>query len=130
MKFAIVAVALLFAASPAFAGKKKCKDVTIKVQNQPVDDIKVVDIEYHDSTIKDWRKENGVRAKTAKKNYGWISPAYERDLEEVKNNTVKVRVKYKLNKLGKWKDPTWSSPSSSANCTQGTVYTVYAKSTD
>lgn len=123
MKFLVITLALVFASSPVFAGKEKCKDVKIVVKNESNRDIKAVDIKYWDSTIGDWRNENGVSGKTAEQEGG--EAEYTRGLEEVKNDPgMKVKVQYKINKLGKWKDPTWSNSSPVATCTKGQTYTV------
>ena len=123
MKFLAIALASMFVVSPVFAGKEKCKDVNIIVENYSDRDIKVIDIKYWDSTIGDWRNENGVSGKVALEDGGSVE--YTRGLEEVKNDPeMKVKVEYKTSKGGKWKDPTWSNPSPVAKCTKGQDYTV------
>ena len=123
IKLIAVSVSLALCSAPAFAGKEKCKDVKIHVVNDSDRDIKVVDIKYWDSTIGDWRNENGVKGKKAAQNGGEVD--YTRGLEEVKNDPeMKVKVEYKQNVLGKWKNAAWSTPSPVKKCTKGQDYEV------
>jgi len=99
--------------TPAFAGKEKCH-ASISIQNNSNRDVKVTDIKYYDSTIRDWRNESGVKGRVALMGE---STNYTRALEEVRGDSgVKIKVKYKKNVAGKWKDATWSGESSAVTC--------------
>lgn len=127
MKLLVIALASIFVTSPAFAGKENCKDVKIIVTNESDRDIKVLDLKYFDSTKAGdkWRNENGVAGKVALEGNVDNTVEYTRNLEEVLNDPeMKVKVRYKISKGGKWKDPDWSAPSPEKTCTKGEKYYV------
>ena len=124
-KSLLFALASIAASQVAFAGAENCKDVDIHVDNQLSDNVKVVDIEYYDSTKRgtNWRKENGVAAKVV--NHGDSKKVYTRNLEEVLNDSkMKVKVKYKRDNGRGWDKGVWSRASEAKTCVKGAKYTV------
>ncbi len=115
MKTILVIIAAMGMSGTAFAGNGMCKDAKIKITNTGVVDAKVIDIKYWDSSAKLWRDEHGASNSVVAAHGATIT--YTSDLEEVKNDPkVKVKIEYKVSKDGKWKNKTWSSPSSAKKC--------------
>ena len=96
-----------------------CKNVTVKVNNQRAQEIKVTGAKYWDTEKEKWRSENFSNWKIAPKSNEKKTP----NLEYVKNQKVKLYVQYKVNEGGsKWSGTKNSSKVTVSKCTSSSKF--------
>lgn len=114
-------MSILGAVAPAEAATRHCKDVTLKVENDSGEEIKITDIDYYDpDAIGDWRSEP-IGSHRVDSGDTWEKT---RRLEKVNGQRTRIRVDYKLRDSdGDWG---WTRrvESTSAVCDRGDTYTV------
>ena len=112
---------ILGSASPADAATRHCRNVTIKVENESGEEIKITDIDYFDpDAIGDWRSEP---IGSHRVNHGdtWEKT---RRLEKVNRQETTIRLDYKLRDSdGDW-GYTRHVESEPDVCRHGITYTV------
>ena len=111
---------VLGAASPAEAATRHCRNVTIKVENESGEEIKITDIDYYDpDALGDWRSEPIANSKVSNGDT-WEKT---RRLEKVKGQETRIRLDYKLRDDNGW-GYTRHIESDTSVCNHGDTYTV------
>jgi hypothetical protein len=116
----IATAAALSAAATGAAAAASCKHVKLQVLNSTGSSIRLVDIDYYDASTKRWRSEPTTnRVLDPGERHGDI-----RNLEGVRDHSVKVRAVYQVKHNGRWRLARNYAETGLATCTEGKRYRV------